>query len=43
MQIKIIYPFPNSRISANHDKGEGLSGNGESLVKGIISPIENSK
>ena len=31
---QIIHPFLNSRISANHDKVEGLLANGEILIKG---------
>ena len=34
---KIISPFLNSWISANHDKVERLSENGEILKKGSVS------
>ena len=33
---KIINPFLNSRILANHDKVDGLSTNGEILIKGSV-------
>ena len=32
----IIIPFLNSSISANHDKVDGLTANGEILVKGLF-------
>ena len=34
---QIINPFHNSRILANHDKVDGLSANGEILIKEIVS------
>ena len=34
---KMINPFPNSRISANHDKVERLFANDEILIKVIVS------
>ena len=33
--IQIIYPFPDLKISANYDKVEGHSDNGEALLKRI--------
>ena len=38
---KIINPFLNSRITANHDKVGGLSANGEILIKGIVFLLYN--
>jgi len=34
---QIINSFLNSRISANHDKVDGLSANGEILIKEFVS------
>ena len=34
---QIINHFLNSRISANLDKVDALSANGETLIKGIVS------
>ena len=36
-ETQIINPFLNSMISANLDKVDGLSANGEILIKRIVS------
>ena len=33
---QIIIPFLNSRTSANHDKVDGLSANGEIFIRGLF-------
>ena len=38
-ETQIINPFLNFRISANHDKDNGLSANGKILKKGIVSQL----
>ena len=38
---QIINPFINSKISANHDKIERLSANGETLMKKIVFLLKN--
>ena len=38
---QINNPLLNSRISANHDKVDGLSVNGETLIKGFVSLLYN--
>ena len=41
LATKIINPFINSMILANHDKVEGYSAICEILIKGIVSLLYN--
>ena len=41
LATQIINPFLNSRTSANLGKAEGHSANGEHLIKGIETLLEN--
>ena len=38
---QIINAFLSSRISAIHDKVQGLSANNEILIKGVVSLLNN--
>jgi hypothetical protein len=45
-QVSLMPPFPsmqlnNSRISANHDKEDGLSADGDIFIRGIVSLLYN--